>query len=246
MIATILLQAGGGFVGPQLITFGLIAFLIYFFLYRPYVKRQNDPLVKKQQEESFNELQKSGIIIATKGKRLINEIIDICVIFLLIRLIIGGMLLFRNFFFNNIDFKLFSVFVYFTYYFIFEIINNRTVGKLFTNTKVIDENGGKPNWGHVLVRTLCRLIPFEPLSFLGVRGWHDSLSKTMVISNELLNRGKAENQFEIDEPHLENIKNKTGSLATRNISKLILSAIGILVFILVVDFICITFVVYLE
>jgi len=34
-------------------------------------------------------------------------------------------------------------------------------------------------------RTLCRYIPFEPFSFLGNKpiGWHDSLSKTLVVKD---------------------------------------------------------------
>lgn len=36
----------------------------------------------------------------------------------------------------------------------------------------------------MILRTLCRLIPFEALSCLGEksRGWHDRLSRTWVIS----------------------------------------------------------------
>ncbi|MEF9476807.1 hypothetical protein ACR1PO_06925 [Chryseobacterium sp. RRHN12] len=31
-------------------------------------------------------------------------------------------------------------------------------------------------------RSLSRIVPFDGLSFLGVNGWHDSLSETRVIN----------------------------------------------------------------
>lgn len=43
MIATILLQASGGFGTQQLIMFGLIAVVFYFFMIRPQVKKAKGP-----------------------------------------------------------------------------------------------------------------------------------------------------------------------------------------------------------
>ena len=69
------------------------------------------------------------------------------------------------------------------YYFIFEILSQKTLGKYVTNTKVVMYNGDVPTPKVVLIRTLCRLIPFDAFSFLGTKGkgWHDSISKTYVI-----------------------------------------------------------------
>jgi hypothetical protein len=33
----------------------------------------------------------------------------------------------------------------------------------------------------VLIRTVCRFIPFEPFSALGKQPWHDLLSDTDVV-----------------------------------------------------------------
>jgi hypothetical protein len=34
----------------------------------------------------------------------------------------------------------------------------------------------------IFLRTLCRFIPFEPISFLGgAGGWHDRFSSTFVV-----------------------------------------------------------------
>lgn len=69
------------------------------------------------------------------------------------------------------------------YYLAFEATTSRTLGKLITGTKVVNEDGDAPSFGQFLGRTLARLIPFEAFSFLGKvpRGWHDSLSKTYVV-----------------------------------------------------------------
>ena len=78
------------------------------------------------------------------------------------------------------------------YYNFFEIFSARTVGKYITQTIVVDENGEKPNSETILVRSLCRLIPFNALSFLGVygRGWHDTISKTYVVNKKALDEKK--------------------------------------------------------
>ena len=71
----------------------------------------------------------------------------------------------------------------FLYFFAMESLTSRTIGKYLTGTKVVAANGGKPTLGQIAGRSLCRLIPLEPLSFLGkdTRGWHDVWSHTYVI-----------------------------------------------------------------
>ena len=61
MIATILLQAGGGLGYQQLIMFGLIAVVFYFFMIRPQVKKQKD------QKKYVEELKKGDKVITTAG-----------------------------------------------------------------------------------------------------------------------------------------------------------------------------------
>lgn len=70
-----------------------------------------------------------------------------------------------------------------TYYIILEGFTGRSLGKLITRTKVVMENGEKLTFDAAVLRSLCRYIPFNALSFLGedARGWHDTLSKTRVI-----------------------------------------------------------------
>ena len=70
----------------------------------------------------------------------------------------------------------------FGYDIFFESIWQRTPAKWLTKTKVVMTDGSKPNFLHILGRTLARYIPFEAFSFLfGPIGWHDSLSRTLVV-----------------------------------------------------------------
>lgn len=62
MIATILLQATGGGLGmQQLVVFGLIAIVFYFFMIRPQVKKQKD------QKKYVTELKKGDRVVTTAG-----------------------------------------------------------------------------------------------------------------------------------------------------------------------------------
>lgn len=85
-----------------------------------------------------------------------------------------------------------GVFISLFYYNVFEIFTARTFGKLVTQTIVVDEFGEKPHHETILIRSLCRQIPFEIISFLGplARGWHDSLSKTYVVKKWELEESK--------------------------------------------------------
>lgn len=76
------------------------------------------------------------------------------------------------------------------YYLFFESLFGRTIGKMITGSIVVDENGKKPGFKIICLRTLCRLIPFEAFSFLSksARFWHDSFSKTYVVEKKDLER----------------------------------------------------------
>ncbi len=70
------------------------------------------------------------------------------------------------------------------YYFFCESIWQKTPGKFFTKTIVIDEYGGKPSFKQMVLRSVSRLVPFEGFSCLGSDqsyGWHDRWSDTFVV-----------------------------------------------------------------
>ena len=68
----------------------------------------------------------------------------------------------------------------FVYYSFSELLFRQTIGKVVTNTFVYAES---KFYKSVLVRTLCRHIPFEPFSFFaGKTGrWHDRWSNSILI-----------------------------------------------------------------
>jgi uncharacterized RDD family membrane protein YckC len=70
------------------------------------------------------------------------------------------------------------------YYILMEVIFQKTVGKFFTKTKVVTVTGHKPREKDIILRTICRLIPFDNISFLFTKnGFHDNFSNTKVIKD---------------------------------------------------------------
>jgi uncharacterized RDD family membrane protein YckC len=114
--------------------------------------------------------------------RFLNYLLD-C---LLLALVASGVL--TVFFPNEVLSPQSSVFLgviyslQFFYYFTCEYFFGRTVAKILTNCYVATEYNEKPTFLAILIRTLCRYIPFEYFSFLGTGvGWHDKISKTYVV-----------------------------------------------------------------
>lgn len=70
------------------------------------------------------------------------------------------------------------------YYFVCEKTMQRTIGKFATNTVVINQYAEQPSDGSLIGRSFARLVPFEALSCLSDRGWHDTWSKTYVVTTE--------------------------------------------------------------
>jgi hypothetical protein len=64
---------------------------------------------------------------------------------------------------------------------VFESITGKTVGKFLTRCHVVTDMGEKPRPLNIVGRNLARLIPFDAVSFIFGRGWHDSISKTRVV-----------------------------------------------------------------
>lgn len=111
---------------------------------------------------------------ASLGKRLANYVIDRIGTYIFAFLI---MMMLPN------SALLFIIIIMFGYYLLFEGIWQKTPGKWITKTKIVRRDETKPSFGQILGRTFARLIPFEPISFLvgAPIGWHDSLSKTLVV-----------------------------------------------------------------
>ena len=78
-------------------------------------------------------------------------------------------------------------------YLICEYYWQQTPGKFLTQTVVINEYAEKPDLRQIALRSLLRLVPFEPFSCFGdnySHGWHDRWSDTFVVKKEELQKLK--------------------------------------------------------
>lgn len=138
-------------------------------------------------------------LLASNSKRFLNYILD-HIFFMFLLALIGFILGILIALFDstaisvwvqslgNWGWNLILLFISIIYYILFESFSGRTLGKLITGTIVVNENGIKPDFGAVFKRSLCRLIPFNAISFLfnpGL-GWHDSISDTYVVDKKAL------------------------------------------------------------
>ncbi|OOV16121.1 RDD family protein [Flavobacterium sp. LM4] len=119
---------------------------------------------------------------AGRKKRFINFIVDIITIGVLMEItfrieeIVDYKTLIKNI----------RIIIVFGYYVSMEYLFGKTIGKYFTNTKVVNVDGSKISFRTAIIRYICRWIPFEFASLaLGsdAEAWHDTLSKTKVIED---------------------------------------------------------------
>ncbi|HEU4496072.1 MAG TPA: RDD family protein [Flavobacterium sp.] len=142
-------------------------------------------------------------LYASKGQRFANLLIDyVCQLFLMMALLFviaivcillgSDAIAERMQHTTRIEEYAITIAVHLIYYNFFELLFSRTIGKFITQTVVVTAEGEKPSSQQILMRSLCRLIPFDALSFLGApdKGWHDSISKTYVVKNALLHERK--------------------------------------------------------
>ena len=142
-------------------------------------------------------------VLASKGQRFLNVIIDSVFIYILI-LSAGTTIVLiaeatKNFAvsgwvenMNFVEIIAYGLLILFLYYFLTEVYFSRTLAKLVTRTVVVRKDGSKPTVKMIFIRTLSRFIIFEALSYLGSvsRGWHDSLSSTYVVKKKKLAKSK--------------------------------------------------------
>lgn len=144
-----------------------------------------DSSVFKQSDETVKPRHYAGA-----GKRFVNLLVDTIVFYILVMLsavfyvIITQQAEMGNF---TAYFMSFSIMIF--YYTIIEGLTGKSIAKFITKTKVVNIDFSKPDIGTIFIRSLCRIIPFEPFSYLGsdARGWHDTITKTYVIDEKSLN-----------------------------------------------------------
>ncbi|MXN93067.1 RDD family protein [Flavobacterium sp. Sd200] len=144
--------------------------------------------------DNFGKVEVTYNMLADRGKRFVNFLMDSIICYVLTFLVgILGNWLYDTYGFNGlaignievnaIKFNLLHSVLSVVFYGLFETVSLRTPGKYITGTKVVMFNGEKPTQTAIFWRTLCRLIPFEAITFLGAApvGWHDGFSKTLVV-----------------------------------------------------------------
>lgn len=139
-------------------------------------------------------------LLASGGKRFVNYLIDYAFTYILgyafglFWVVVADVLDsfeitgFRFWMYNlgQIEWFVVGVLLTLLYYILIEGVFGVSLGKLVTGTVVVNENGKKPDFKTIIKRNLCRCIPFEAFSFLGSRGWHDSISDTYVVEKKEL------------------------------------------------------------
>jgi uncharacterized RDD family membrane protein YckC len=145
----------------------------------PFVPPGEDPVFATEEEAGY--LQS-----ATIGQRMLNSLVDFFA-FVLLSAVAGfifGLLGARTGHLRH-DGGVRNVVGYgafILYYVVSEGTTQRTLGKWFTRTKVVADDGRKPSLGQIIGRSVARLVPFEPFSCFSSRGgWHDRWSRTRVV-----------------------------------------------------------------
>ncbi|MCD6010179.1 MAG: hypothetical protein K0Q79_41 [Flavipsychrobacter sp.] len=130
---------------------------------------------------------------ATKNQRFFNYLIDYAisyglnfpVIFMFAYFMASATTSFESvmsYLTNFLFLQLLSFINLLVYYFLFEgLTHGYTIGKLITGTRAVKENITPITWGDAFIRTLCRMIPFDPITAMAGFPLHDRLSKTYVI-----------------------------------------------------------------
>lgn len=84
---------------------------------------------------------------------------------------------------TRLQLRLTTVALLFLYYVLAEFFFQRSLGKVATRTLVVNRHEQRPSLQAILLRTICRFIPLEPISLLfnKNRALHDLLSGTKVV-----------------------------------------------------------------
>lgn len=119
--------------------------------------------------------------------RFFNFVIDFIIILILYGLIIPNLETFLSLT-NSTSraiYRLSTLIIFVVlYYIILEHKYQKSIGKMVTKTKVVNQEGEKAEFEKIVNRTFCRFIPFDRFSFFFTKnGFHDAISGTKVIKD---------------------------------------------------------------
>lgn len=139
------------------------------------------------------------IVQASGGKRLGNYIIDLVIFYVLVFVFAFVLALVNpatvetiteDTGFNLLE-NLLWLLMYGLYMFVIEFLfKGKSLGKLITGTRAVNEDGTNISAKTALLRGLCRAVPFNAFSALGSPSypWHDKWTNTYVIDEKESNR----------------------------------------------------------
>lgn len=154
-----------------------------------------------QQHSEINLLEnvEYELVQASGGKRFANYIIDLISFYVLT---IVAFIVFATVSpetlagvdtestgFSLVD-RLITWFLYGVYMFVIEaVFKGKSLGKLITGTRAVNDDGTKISFQTALKRGFSRIVPFEQFSALGSPSypWHDSWTNTYVIDERQSN-----------------------------------------------------------
>lgn len=138
-------------------------------------------------------------ILATLGQRILNLLLDFLFIYIIILSVATSIVLIADVgnafsvsdWVETLSWNAilgYGLLIVFMYYFLTEVYFARTLAKLVTRTIVVKNDGTKPSIQMIFIRTVCRFLPLEGLTFLGSIpwGWHDRFSGTYVVQKKKL------------------------------------------------------------
>lgn len=144
-----------------------------------------------EQTNLLNEFSEPTFEYASAGQRFVNYIIDLIIFYVLMFIVgifigiaaVAGVASTESIAITILTY-VFAIAFFLLYYTLLEGSKGKTLGKLVSKTKVVTEDGTPMTYSKAFVRSLSRLVPFEPLSvFFGLKMWHDQWTNTMVIKD---------------------------------------------------------------
>lgn len=135
--------------------------------------------------------EENALIPATPAQRFLNFVVDVAAFYLFALLL----LVYALKLFNETTVHLLTALdkspmwiylilpaIYILYYLVTEVVTRgSSFGKLITRTRAVNEDGSMLSYKTAFLRSLARVVPFEVLSGLGIRPWHDRWTNTMII-----------------------------------------------------------------
>jgi hypothetical protein len=139
----------------------------------------NEKQIKYLFESVYQSYQGIRLLSCSKTVRGLNLLIDLLLILFLTifcaKTLPSG--------FNQSYGFLIVLIIPFTYYLLFETVFGMTLGKLITGSIVVDNDGKRPSFYKILIRTVCRFwIGQIKSSFLNDDIFHDKISSTFVVN----------------------------------------------------------------